>query len=100
MASLVAKHRGYKYQDLLVACRLVDVLLGSVVQVHSDTALRTDPEPIPSAPRFRKRVSSNSGDAEKRQLTWLVYARIEEILTSISVNVDRLPYQPRPAAAH
>lgn len=28
MANLVAAHRGYAYQDPLVACKLVDVLLG------------------------------------------------------------------------
>lgn len=39
MASLAAAHRGYEYQDLLVACRLVDMLLGSVVQVHVDEKL-------------------------------------------------------------
>jgi hypothetical protein len=39
MASLTAAHRGYEYQDLLVACRLVDMLLGSVVQVHVDEKL-------------------------------------------------------------
>ena len=36
MASLTAAHRGYEYQDLLVACRLVDMLLGTVVQAHMD----------------------------------------------------------------
>ena len=39
MASLTAAHRGYEYQDLLVACRLVDMLLGSLVQVHVDEKL-------------------------------------------------------------
>ena|SRR5437762_2761375 len=42
MASLIAAHRDYEYQDLLVACRLVDVLLGSVVQVHVDEKLTVD----------------------------------------------------------
>jgi hypothetical protein len=42
MASVIAAHRGYEYQDLLVACRLVDVLLGSVVQVHVDEKLTED----------------------------------------------------------
>jgi hypothetical protein len=42
MASLTAVHRGYEYQDLLVACRFVDVLLGSVVQVHLDEKLTAD----------------------------------------------------------
>jgi hypothetical protein len=39
MASLAAAHRGYEYQDLLVACRLVDMLLGSVIRVHVDEKL-------------------------------------------------------------
>jgi hypothetical protein len=39
MASLTAAHRGYEYQDLLIACRLVDMLLGSLVQVHVDEKL-------------------------------------------------------------
>jgi hypothetical protein len=42
MASLTAAHRGYEYQDLLVACRLVDVLLGTVVQVRVDEKLTLD----------------------------------------------------------
>jgi hypothetical protein len=42
MASLTAAHRGYEYQDLLVACRLVDVLLGSVVQANVDEKLTAD----------------------------------------------------------
>ncbi len=36
MASLVAAHRGYSYQDLLIACKLVDVLLGTVAEVSVD----------------------------------------------------------------
>jgi hypothetical protein len=39
MASLTAAHRGYEYQDLLVAYRLVDMVLGSVVQAHVDEKL-------------------------------------------------------------
>jgi hypothetical protein len=42
MASLIAAHRGYEYQDLLIACRLVDVLLGRVVRVHVDEKLTVD----------------------------------------------------------
>lgn len=42
MPSLTAAHCGYEYQDLLVACRLVDMLLGSVVQVHVDQKLTDD----------------------------------------------------------
>ena len=39
MASLDAAHRGYAYQDLLVACKLVDVLLGTVVEISVDKKL-------------------------------------------------------------
>lgn len=42
MTNLRAAHRGYEYQDLLAACRLVDVLLGSVVSVHVDEKLVAD----------------------------------------------------------
>ena len=42
MSSLTAAHRGYEYQDLFVACRLVDVLLGSVVEVRVDQKLVDD----------------------------------------------------------
>ncbi|MDD9981350.1 MAG: hypothetical protein OXU81_08350 [Gammaproteobacteria bacterium] len=36
MASLEPAHRGYEYQDLIVACRLVDVLLGSITVAEVD----------------------------------------------------------------
>ena len=39
VSGLGAAHQGYEYQDLLVACRLVDVLLGAVVQIHVDEKL-------------------------------------------------------------
>ncbi len=42
MASLAPAHRGYEYQDLLVACRLVDVLLGALVEARCDEKLVDD----------------------------------------------------------
>ena len=39
---LTAAHRGYEYQDLLIATRLVDVMLGSVVKIHVDKKLVQD----------------------------------------------------------
>ena len=42
MPDLTRAHRGYEYQDLLVACRLVDMLLGTVVEVHVDEKLVRD----------------------------------------------------------
>lgn len=34
VASLTPAHRGYEYQDLLVACRLVDMMLDTVTEAH------------------------------------------------------------------
>ena len=42
MASLESAHRGYEYQDLMVACRLLDVLIGSITKVHVDKKLVPD----------------------------------------------------------
>ena len=39
MSALESAHRGYEYQDLLVACRLVDVMLGSIKTAHVDEKL-------------------------------------------------------------
>ena len=39
MPSLTAAHVGYEYQDLLTAIRLVDVALGTVLDVHVDEKL-------------------------------------------------------------
>ena len=39
MSSLESAHRGYEYQDLMVACRLVDVLLGSITMAQVDKKL-------------------------------------------------------------
>lgn len=39
---LIAAHRGYEYQDLLVACRFVDMLLSNVVHADVDKKLISD----------------------------------------------------------
>src|SRR6266516_789405 len=36
MSRLAPAHRGYEYQDLLVACRFVDILLGNVIEARCD----------------------------------------------------------------
>ncbi len=36
---LTSAHQGYEYQDLLVAARLVDVMLGDIVEIRVDTKL-------------------------------------------------------------
>ena len=40
--ALAPAHRGYEYQDLLVAARLVDYLLGSIDKIHVDEKLVPD----------------------------------------------------------
>lgn len=40
--TLTAAHRGYEYQDLMVAARLVDMMLGTVEEVHVDEKLVPD----------------------------------------------------------
>ena len=37
--TLASAQRGYEYQDLVVALRLVDVMLGSIEQTHIDEEL-------------------------------------------------------------
>ena len=39
LPSLTSAHQGYEYQDLLVATRLIDVMLGSIKTTHVDKAL-------------------------------------------------------------
>lgn len=39
MSPLAPAHQGYEYQDLLVACRLVDVMLDSVQTIYVDQKL-------------------------------------------------------------
>lgn len=42
MSDLTAAHRGYGYQDLMEAGRVVDLLLGGIAKVHVDEKLVTD----------------------------------------------------------
>ncbi|WP_123978864.1 hypothetical protein [Streptomyces sp. Ag109_O5-1] len=42
MSDLTAAHRGYEYQDLMEAGRVVDLLLGGIVRVHVDEKLVPD----------------------------------------------------------
>ena len=73
MNSLTAAHRGYEYQDLFVACRLVDVLLGSVVEVRVDQKLVDgdvfDDLTTVGADGSRERVQFKHTDQDDRPLT-------------------------------
>ena len=73
MNSLTAAHRGYEYQDLLVACRLVDMLLGSVVEARVDQKLVGgdvfDDLTTAGADGARERVQFKHTDRNDRPLT-------------------------------
>ncbi|MXZ78427.1 MAG: ATP-binding protein [Acidimicrobiia bacterium] len=73
MPDLTAAHRGYEYQDLLVACRLVDMLLGAVVEVRVDEKLvpgdRFDDLTTLHSDGSRERVQFKHTDNDDRPLT-------------------------------
>jgi hypothetical protein len=73
MPGLIAAHRGYEYQDLLVASRLVDVLLGSLVCAEVDKKLldddRFDDLTVISADGIRERTQFKHTDNDDRPLT-------------------------------
>ncbi len=71
--TLAAAHRGYEYQDLLVALRLVDVMLGSIEQTHIDKKLipndRFDDLTTVDATGRRERVQVKHTDNADQPLT-------------------------------
>jgi len=71
--ALTAAHRGYEYQDLLVAIRLVDVLLGSILETHIDEKLvpddRFDDLTTVDKTGYRERIQVKHTDSSDRALT-------------------------------
>ena len=71
--ALVSAHRGYEYQDLLVAARLVDVMLGTIVKIHVDKKLvpddRFDDLTTVDATGFRERTQVKHTDNADQALT-------------------------------
>ena len=71
--TLDSAHRGYEYQDLLVALRLVDVMLGSIEQIYVDQKLilndRFDDLTTVNATGRRERVQVKHTDNADRPLT-------------------------------
>jgi hypothetical protein len=89
MTDLTAAHRGYEYQDLLAACRLVDVLLGSVVSVHVDEKLvvgdRFDDLTTVDTASRRDRTQFKHKDNDDRPLTLATFTT-----DARSLRLDRL----------
>lgn len=59
MSTLPAAHQGYSYQDIFVACRLVDLLLDEVAEAHVDTKLT-------STDRFDDLTTIDAGGGRER----------------------------------
>lgn len=93
MSRLAPAHRGYEYQDLLVACRFVDILLGTVIEARCDEKLFADDRfddltTIDVAGR-RERSQFKHTDNEDRPLTLESFTadsrglRLDRLLSSI-----------------
>ncbi|MFE2672525.1 P-loop domain-containing protein [Streptomyces hygroscopicus] len=68
MSDLTAAHRGYEYQDLMEAGRVVDLLLGGITRVHVDEKLvrddRFDDLTVINADGSRERTQFKHSDGE------------------------------------
>ena len=98
MASLEAAHQGYEYQDLLAACRLVDVVLGSITTTYVDQKLVPqdtfdDLTTVDSAQR-RERVQFKYTDEPDRPLTLATFTsdvrglRLDRLISSTVADRD------------
>jgi len=96
--ALTAAHRGYEYQDLLVAARLVDVLLGSIVETHVDEKLvpddRFDDLTTIDKTGYRERIQVKHTDSSDRALTLATFTndsrslRLDHIISAALADRD------------
>ncbi|MGW3397319.1 AAA family ATPase [Streptomyces hydrogenans] len=77
MGDLTAAHRGYEYQDLLEACRVVDLPLGGIVAVHVDEKLvkddRFDDLTVIGADGCRERTQFKHSDNDDHPLPYSAF---------------------------
>lgn len=103
MANLVAAHRGYAYQDLLVACKLVDVLLGTVVEVSVDEKLvpadRFDDLTTRDAAESRERFQIKHTDNVGQALSLATFTRDDRLLQLDIVMASALADRDGPGAS-
>lgn len=103
MASLEAAHRGYAYQDLLVACKLVDVLLGTIVEASVDEKVvpadRFDDLTTLSAAGCRERIQIKHTDNADRALSLTTFTRDDRGLQLDSVMASVLADRDGPGVA-
>lgn len=98
VSRLAPAHRGYEYQDLLVACRFVDVLLGSVLQARCDEKLfdgdRFDDLTTVDLDGGRERVQFKHTDDDDRPVSLETFAtdrrdlRLDHLFSSMLTDRD------------
>ncbi|WP_129773469.1 ATP-binding protein [Streptomyces sp. L-9-10] len=89
MGDLTAAHRGYEYQDLLEACRMVDLPLGGIIAVHVDEKLvpddRFDDLTVIGADGCRERTQFKHSDNDDHPLAYSTFT-----LDGRGLRLDRL----------
>ena len=99
MAALESAHRGYEYQDLLIACRLVDVMLGTIKRAYVDRKLVPqdrfdDLTTVDVAGRW-ERVQLKHTDDNDRPLTLRTFTsdtrrlRLDRLVSSAAADRDQ-----------
>ena len=77
--SLAPAYQGYEYQDLLVAMRLVDVLLGSITTIHVDKKLvpndRFDDLTTVDDALHRERVQIKHTESDDRPIPFTTFTQ-------------------------
>lgn len=98
LSRLTPAHRGYEFQDLLVACRFVDILLGTVVEARCDEKLfaedRFDDLTTMDVDRRRERAQFKHTENDDRPLTLDTFTadrrglRLDRLLYSMLADRD------------
>ena len=97
---LASAHRGYEYQDLLVALRLVDVMLGSIEQIRIDEKLvpndRFDDLTTVDTTGRREHIQVKHTDNDNQSLTLTTFTndgrglRLDRLMSAALADVKRL----------
>jgi hypothetical protein len=98
LSRLAPAHRGYEYQDLLVACRFVDLLLGNVTDARCDEKLfpddRFDDLTTTDVDGRRERAQFKHTENDDRPLTLNTFTadgrglRLDRLLSSMLADRD------------
>ena len=103
--ALAPAHRGYEYQDLLVAMRLIDVMLGTIVEIDVDEKLvpddRFDDLTTVDETGFRERTQVKHTDNTDQALTLATFTndarrlRLDHVISAAIADRDRPGSQAR-----